>query len=233
MALDPETGTLKWHYQFTPHDLHDWDANRNADARRRAVSRPAAQADAAGKPQRLLLRAGPADRQGAAGRTVRQEPDLGERHRSRRPSEAVARQRSDRGGPARLSRGRRGRELDVDGVQPVTQLFYLFADESCSIYTKNDKWWEAGKSFYGGTTRRAPGGAATSKSLKAIDVQTGKTAWEIPAVGSGILGSGLMATAGGLLFYGDGNGAFVAADAKNGSAALAFQRESAAGRPGR
>ena len=91
------------------------------------------------------------------------------------------------------------------------------ADESCSVYTKNDTWWEAGKSFYGGTTRRAPGGSATGKSLKAIDVQTGKTAWEIPAVGGGILGSGLMATAGGLLFYGDDAGAFLAADAKNGT----------------
>lgn len=48
-------------------------------------------------------------------------------------------------------------------------------------------------------------------------MQTGKTAWEIPAVGGGILGSGLMATAGGLLFYGDDAGAFLAADAKNGT----------------
>jgi alcohol dehydrogenase (cytochrome c) len=91
----------------------------------------------------------------------------------------------------------------------------MFADESCTVYSKNDQWWEAGKSFYGGGTRRAPGDAG-NKSLKAIDIQTGKTAWEIPDVGGGILGSGLMATAGGLLFYGDGNGAFIAADAKNG-----------------
>src|SRR5450432_3367413 len=26
LALDPDTGTLKWHYQTTPHDTHDWDA---------------------------------------------------------------------------------------------------------------------------------------------------------------------------------------------------------------
>jgi alcohol dehydrogenase (cytochrome c) len=26
VALDPDTGTLKWHYQFTPHDVWDWDA---------------------------------------------------------------------------------------------------------------------------------------------------------------------------------------------------------------
>ena len=27
LALDPASGQLKWHYQFTPHDVHDWDAN--------------------------------------------------------------------------------------------------------------------------------------------------------------------------------------------------------------
>ena len=92
----------------------------------------------------------------------------------------------------------------------------MFAEESCNVYTKNDQWWEAGKSFYGGGTRRAPGDNVPVKFLKAIDIQTGKTAWEIPDVGGGILASGLMATAGGLIFYGDGNGAFIAADAKNG-----------------
>jgi alcohol dehydrogenase (cytochrome c) len=29
LALDPDTGTLKWHYQFTPHDVHDWDSTQN------------------------------------------------------------------------------------------------------------------------------------------------------------------------------------------------------------
>ena len=27
LALDPNTGKLKWYFQFTPHDTHDWDAN--------------------------------------------------------------------------------------------------------------------------------------------------------------------------------------------------------------
>src|ERR1700694_3896942 len=26
VALDPDTGKAKWHFQFTPHDTHDWDA---------------------------------------------------------------------------------------------------------------------------------------------------------------------------------------------------------------
>lgn len=97
---------------------------------------------------------------------------------------------------------------------PATGLYYMFAEESCNIYSKNDQWWEAGKSFYGGGTRRAPDGGG--KILKAIDIQTGKTVWEIPDIGGGILASGLMASAGGLIFYGDGGGAFVAADAGNG-----------------
>ena len=29
LALDPDTGQLKWYYQFTPHDVHDWDATQN------------------------------------------------------------------------------------------------------------------------------------------------------------------------------------------------------------
>jgi len=95
-------------------------------------------------------------------------------------------------------------------------LFYMFAEESCNIYTKNDQWWEAGKSFYGGGTRRAPGDSDGGKFLKAIDIQTGKVTWEIPDIGGGILASGLMATACGLIFYGDGDGAFVAASAANG-----------------
>ncbi len=28
VALDADTGKLRWHFQFTPHDTHDWDANQ-------------------------------------------------------------------------------------------------------------------------------------------------------------------------------------------------------------
>ena len=28
LALDADTGKRKWHYQFTPHDIHDWDATQ-------------------------------------------------------------------------------------------------------------------------------------------------------------------------------------------------------------
>jgi PQQ-dependent dehydrogenase (methanol/ethanol family) len=220
VALDPATGKLKWHYQFTPHDLHDWDATETpvlVDARFR------------GTPRKLLLQG---NRNGffyvldrLTGQFLLAEPFV----RKITWASGI--------GPDGRPQLLPGNEPTVEGqlvcpavagaanwpssaYNPSTGLFYMFAEESCNIYSKNDEWWEAGKSFYGGGTRRAPGGSGPSgpdgKFLKAIDIQTGKTAWEIPDIGGGILASGIMATAGGLIFYGDGNGAFVAADAANG-----------------
>ena len=28
VALDADTGRIKWHFQFTPHDVHDWDSTQ-------------------------------------------------------------------------------------------------------------------------------------------------------------------------------------------------------------
>jgi hypothetical protein len=67
---------------------------------------------------------------------------------------------------------------------PPTGLFYVMALESCGIYTKSDAWWEQGKSFYGGGTRRVPG-ETPERFLRALDIQTGKTVWEIPQIGGG------------------------------------------------
>ena len=217
VALDPDTGKLRWHYQFTPHDLHDWDANETPVLVDTLFG---------GQPRKLMLQG---NRNGffyvldrLTGKVLLAEPFV----KNVTWASAI--------GPDGRPKLLPGNDPTLEGQRvcpavagaanwtstafsPLTQLFYLFADESCSIYAKNDQWWEAGKSFYGGATHRVPGDNTTGKSLKAIDVQTGKTRWEIPAIGGGILASGLMATAGGLLFYGDGSGAFVAADAKNGT----------------
>ena len=90
LALDRKTGTLKWHYQFTPHDLWDWDATQTSVLDRRRLARPAAQADAARRPQRLLLRLRSRDRRAAAVDAVREAPHLGQRHRRRRAADPSA-----------------------------------------------------------------------------------------------------------------------------------------------
>ena len=215
VALDPATGKRKWHYQFTPHDLHDWDATETpvlVDATFRD------------KPRKLLLHG---NRNGffyvldrLTGEVLVAEPFV----KKLTWASGIG---SD-GRPVLLP----GNEPTAEGqlvcpsvsgaanwpssaYNPARGLFYMFAEESCSIYSRNGQWWEAGQSFYGGGTRRTPDGDG-GKFLKAIDIQTGKVAWEIPDIGGAISASGLIATAGGLIFYGDGNGAFVAADAGNG-----------------
>jgi alcohol dehydrogenase (cytochrome c) len=96
-------------------------------------------------------------------------------------------------------------------------LFYLMAGEACATFTKNSDWFELGKSFYGGTTKPEPA-AGGGKYLRALDLQTGKLVWEVAKVSGSVTGSGVMSTAGGLVFYGDNTGgALIAVDARTGT----------------
>jgi alcohol dehydrogenase (cytochrome c) len=52
--------------------------------------------------------------------------------------------------------------------------------------------------------------------LRAINIQTGKIAWELPQVGPANSWGGTLATAGGLVFFGDDSGSLTAADASTG-----------------
>ena len=62
IALDADTGALKWHFQFTPNDTYDYDSVQVAVLADIRLARHADQGDAVGQPQRLLLRAQPRDR---------------------------------------------------------------------------------------------------------------------------------------------------------------------------
>ena len=55
VALDIDTGKLKWYFQNTPHDTHDYDFDRDHRPCGHDLQRPAAKAGAAGQSQRLLL----------------------------------------------------------------------------------------------------------------------------------------------------------------------------------
>lgn len=221
VVLDPDTGTLKWHYQFTPHDLHDWDATETLmliDAPFRGRQRKLlVQGNRNGffyVLDRLtgeLLLAVPfvknltwASGVGADGRPTLL-PDQAPTATGTRTCPAVA----------------GATNWPSTAFNPATGLFYLMAQESCAIYSKNAEWWKRGESFYGGKTRGASvenGG----KFLRALELESGRLAWEVPVQG-GILQSGVMGTSGGLVFYGDGSGAFVAVDATRGRPLWQFQ----------
>ena len=98
---------------------------------------------------------------------------------------------------------------------PKPACSHLAALEKCNVFTKNAEWWKKGQSFYGGAAR-AVEGETPRKYIRAIDIQTGKIAWEYEQTGPGSAWAGVLATAGGLLFFGDDSGAFAALDARSG-----------------
>jgi alcohol dehydrogenase (cytochrome c) len=217
LALDPDTGKLKWHFQFTPHDLHDWDATETPML---------VDTEFDGRPRKLLLHG---DRNGffyvldrLTGELLLAEPFVRNLTwasgvgKDGRPQLIPGHEPTPQG--TRVCPAVTGAtNWPSTAFSPATGLFYLMAEESCGIFTKSSQWWKRGESFYGGGTRRSAGDVS-AKYLRALNVQTGKIVWEIADLGRGVIASGLISTAGGLIFYGDSpGGALIAADAKTGT----------------
>jgi alcohol dehydrogenase (cytochrome c) len=105
---------------------------------------------------------------------------------------------------------------------PATGLYYVQTLERCTIYTKTPGEWQPGKSDYGGSTKEAPEEPA-QKILRAIDVKTGAITWELPQTGPARSWGGTLATATGLVFFGEDSGALLAVDASSGAPLWHFQ----------
>jgi len=215
LALAPRTGELKWYYQFTPHDLHDWDA---------AETPMVVDAVYHGQQRKLLLQG---DRNGffyvldrTDGRFLSASPFV---HRLTWASGIAA-----DGRPVMLP----GSEPTIEGARACpsmdgatnwmstafdsgTGLFYLMALEKCNIFAKSSAWWTPGESFYGGDARDVPG-ETSEQWLRAIDIQTGRFAWEYRQTGTEESWGGILATATGLVFFGEEDGAFTALNAATG-----------------
>jgi PQQ-dependent dehydrogenase (methanol/ethanol family) len=196
LALDPKTGNLKWHYQFTPHDVKDRDATE-----------PNVLVDTVyrGTPSKLLLHA---DRNGffyvfdrTSGKLLLAKPFL------RRVDWAS--RVGDDGRPVVLDpRGCPSDAANWDSTvfSPQTRLYYLMALEECT-----------GKpTGYPDQTGQ--------RYLRALNIDTGEIVWEVsqPGAARAKTWTGVLATAGGLIFYGRPNGGFTAVDARNGRSLWQF-----------
>jgi alcohol dehydrogenase (cytochrome c) len=222
VALAAATGKLQWHYQFTPHDVWDWDAEQ-----------PLVLADAEweGRPRKLLL---DANRNGffyvldrASGKLLLAKPFVRKLTWAReigpdgRPVVNPGQLPSEQG--ARVCPSLIGAaNWWSNAYDPVTGFDYVQTLESCAVFSKRDTPWEAGKGFNGGATRDSPGDRS-EKFLRAIDIHTGRIAWELPQPGPGTTRGGVLATASGLVFFGADSNAFMAADSATGRALWHFQ----------
>jgi len=61
--------------------------------------------------------------------------------------------------------------------------------------------------------------------LRALDVETGRVAWEVPQTGNSNNYAGTLSTAGGLVFYGQASGEFAAVDARTGAHLWHFETQ--------
>jgi alcohol dehydrogenase (cytochrome c) len=216
VALDPQTGKLKWHYQFTPHDLHDWDATETPML---------VDMNYQGEPRKLLLQG---NRNGffyvldrtngkflAASPFVKKLTWASKIAPDGRPVLAEGWQPTIEGTEVCPSMDGASNWMSTV-YHPGTGLFYLMALEKCNIFSKNSEWWKQGESFYGGSARPVTA-EQPRKFLRAMDPQTGKIVWEYEQTGPGAAWGGLLGTASGLLFACDDDGAFTALNAKTGA----------------
>jgi alcohol dehydrogenase (cytochrome c) len=216
VALDPDTGTLKWYFQFTPHDVMDWDA----------VELPVLVDEPyEGKMRKLLLQA---DRNGFYYVLDRTNGKF--LHGSQFVHQLNwATGLTPEGRPIRVPGvepsllGTKVCPSDIGATNwmsptfdPQTKLFYVVALEGCGVATKSTEQFRPGGFQYRATGAVLLQDDSWKVYVRALDMETGKLVWEQERVKNNGLGGGLMSTAGGLLFSGELNGQFVAMDAKTG-----------------
>jgi alcohol dehydrogenase (cytochrome c) len=220
LAVDPETGKLKWHFQFTPHDLYDYDANQTPVL---------VDITENGQAKKLLAQA---NRNGFFYILDRTN---GKFLRATRFVEKITWARNiDASGRPVLSGlipTKEGTRIcpGINGAtnwfspsySPDTGLFYVIALESCNIFFANPEPFKKGQTYYN-TGTVLPPDDHSQKVLLALSLADGKIAWRYPQAGKADSWGGILATAGGLLFFGDDTGALEAVEAANGRALWHF-----------
>lgn len=223
LALDADSGKLKWYFQFTPHDTHDWDANETPVLFDAAVG---------GQARKLLLQA---DRNGfyyvldrTNGKFLTGRPFIKELNwatgldDSGRP--VLAPQMDPTTGGTRVCPTVHGAtNWWAPTLDPKLGLFFVVALEKCETYFSSPKEPVPNSGFRG--TGHTESGMMRSSALpgesgefylRALNSLTGKLVWEYPMPGLTTMWAGTASTDGGLVFTADDDGDLVALDSKTG-----------------
>jgi alcohol dehydrogenase (cytochrome c) len=206
IAIDPDTGQLKWYYQFTPHDLHDWDSNHVPVL---------ADLTIAGQRRKVVM---VANRNGffyvldrVTGKVLLGKPFT---------DTTWARELGPEGHPIVLNDGSKGCIPDNWGgtnfmppsFDPALRLFFVTARETCATFVPEHQVIAPGRFSLSGTVRRDLDKAYGA--LRAIDPTTGERRWEFKFQSPSF--SGVLSTAAGVVFDGDNEGNFMAFDSRTG-----------------
>ena len=221
LALDPDTGKLKWYFQFTPHDLFDYDA----------VETPMLiDAVYKGEPRKLLVQA---NRNGylyvldrTNGKFLSATPFVEKLNWAKGIDEHGRPIRTDVRPTADGTRVCPGYSGATNWYSPSynesTHMVYLLALEECETYSSQPtQAFKEGEEYYS-TGVKHIAGEASKKLLVAYSLDTGSIAWKYPQTGLGHSSGGTMTTASGLTFLGNDAGSLEAVDAQSGKSLWHF-----------
>jgi len=214
LAIDPDTGELKWHFQFTPHDVYDYDANQTPVL---------VDITESGKVQKLLAQA---NRNGffyildrtngrflKATRFVEKLNWAKDIDQTGRP---ILSGRIPTSQGTYICPGINGAtNWHSPSYDPEKRLFYVMALENCNVYFADPQPFKVGETYYNTGTKMPPADRS-QKVLVALSVPEGKIVWRYPQAGPGNSWGGTLATLSGLVFFGDDSGSFEAVEGRTG-----------------
>lgn len=213
LALDADTGALKWAFQFTPHDTHDYDATEIPVL---------LDVDWLGQPRKVLIQA---NRNGflyvldrTDGKFLSAKPygqvtwatAIG---RDGRPILDPAAEPSSAG--TQVCPGALGlTNWFSPSYSPDTGLLYVAISTECDVFTGAQQRYRTGHDFGGSIAVPADPKEVPWGALVALDPLSGARKWEFKYFNSP--NGGALSTAGGVVFAGDSSGNFIAFDARTG-----------------
>jgi alcohol dehydrogenase (cytochrome c) len=212
VALNVKTGKMKWYFQFTPHDVYDWDSVGPMIL----VDEPWQ-----GQPRKLLMHGDPngfffvLDR--TNGELLMAKPLTAVNWATGYGKDGRPILTDHFDSALEVCRGGESKWFSA-AFDPESKLYFARIRDGCATYRKDPTPIDVGERYFGGDQV----GPGTDKSfILAFDTQTGRKAWEY-AVPNG-RGSGTLATAGGLVFFGEDVGTLSAVESKTGKPAWHFE----------
>nr|ADI23847.1 glucose dehydrogenase [uncultured gamma proteobacterium HF4000_48E10] len=215
LALDGDTGEMSWYFQFTPHDVHDWDA----------IQIPVlADIDLDGVQRKAMLWA---NRNGFYYTLDRETGEflVGKEFARQTWAEGL----DSNGRPIRRPGMLPSREGTLvsptaggatnwwsPAYSPRTSLLYVQAFDGEANFFIRDETYSEGDRFTGGGTQAPLPIENYQSAIRALDPQTGDLRWEFPITPRSR--AGVLATAGDLVFSASVDGYFFALDAVTGEA---------------
>jgi alcohol dehydrogenase (cytochrome c) len=221
VALDVDSGKLRWHYQFTPHDVHDWDATEVPIL---------ADLPIGGQTRKVVMFA---NRNGfyytldrTTGKVIVGKPFVKttwatEIGADGRPV-ALPGHKPDEKGEVTCPDITGGTNFWPGAYDPSTRTFFVNAREACMTFYAWKPEYKPGERFTGGAGQRVRSAdMPVYGALRAIDPATGDRKWEFKYLN--LSTAGLLTTASGLIFSSDGDGNLLALDSRNGKLLWRYQ----------